>query len=47
MRCCSRCDSVVTVSYAVHGDGDGVEYLVETAELRECASQTTIVVLTH
>ena len=33
MTCCERCAGVVRWSYELAGDGDGVEFLIETGRL--------------
>ena len=44
-RCgCERCSRVLRWSYAVDGDGDGIEYLVETGHLIDGGRMTSTVV---
>ncbi len=45
MACgCDRCGGVYRWSYALDGDGDGVEFLVETALLIDGGRRTSTVV---
>lgn len=47
MTCCERCAAVARLSYELDGDGDGVEFLVETAQLRDGCETTSTVVYRH
>jgi hypothetical protein len=42
--CCARCAAVDRWSYEVDGDGDGIEFLVETGHRRDSTPVTTTVV---
>jgi hypothetical protein len=44
MGCCDRCADVRRCSYEVTGDGDGVEFLIETAHLRDGGRRASTVV---
>jgi hypothetical protein len=44
MTCCTRCDAVDRWSYVLDGDGDGVEFLVETGHLVGGGRRTETVV---
>lgn len=44
MTCCEQCPRVLDRSYEVTGDGDGVEFLVETARLIDGGRRTSTVV---
>jgi hypothetical protein len=47
MTCCERCAAVARLSYELDGDGDGVEFLVETAQLLDGCETTSTVVYRH
>jgi hypothetical protein len=44
MSCCSRCGAVYRWSYELCGDGDGIEFLIETAHLFDGERTTTTIV---
>ena len=46
MPCCDRCADVYRWTYELSGDGDGIEFLTETAHLIDGRRATTTVVLT-
>lgn len=43
--CCDRCREAYRRTYEVSGDGDGIEFLTETALLIDGGRATTTVVL--
>ena len=44
MTCCDRCAAVYGRSYELSGDGDGVEFLTEIAQLVDgCLVASTVV----
>ena len=45
MGCCDRCEDVSAFTYELCGDGDGVEFLVETARLHAGGSRESTVML--
>lgn len=45
MTCCDRCSAVFRWSYELAGDGDGVEFLVETGHLIDGGRRTSTVML--
>jgi hypothetical protein len=45
--CCARCAAVARWSYELEGDGDGIEFLVETAQLLDGCESTSVVVYRH
>ena len=45
--CCAACDSIVNLAYMVCGETDGLEYLVEVADLDDADPQVTTVALQH
>jgi hypothetical protein len=45
--CCDRCATVARLSYALGGDGDTVEFLVETAQLLDGCETTSSVLYRH
>jgi hypothetical protein len=45
MACCEVCGHVLGWTYAVCGDGDGIEFLDATARLDDGRSVTTTVML--
>lgn len=42
--CCERCASLVGLHYTVDGDGDGVEFLTQSAERYNTPVEITTVV---
>ena len=46
MTCCDRCAAVHRRSYELSGDGDGVEFLTEIAQLIDGCRLTSTVVFT-
>jgi hypothetical protein len=47
MTCCDRCASVARWTYELCGDGDGIEFLVEVAQLVDGRESTSTVVYRH
>lgn len=46
MTCCDRCGGVYRWTYELAGDGDGIEFLIETGHLIDGGRTTVEVVLT-
>lgn len=47
MTCCERCAAVERWTYELCGDGDGIEFLVEVAQLADGRETTSTVVYRH
>ena len=47
MSCCERCAAVERWTYELCGDGDGIEFLVEVAQLADGRETTSTVVYRH
>ncbi len=47
VQCCNQCATVARLEYQVSGDGDGVEYLVETNHRFDGTAQQLSVVFVH
>jgi hypothetical protein len=47
VTCCDRCAAVASRTYELCGDGDGIEFLVEIAELADGREATSTVVYRH
>jgi hypothetical protein len=43
VKCCDQCDRILSATYLLCGDGDGVEFLVEVALLRSGETAETTV----
>lgn len=44
MTCCARCEAVHRRTYELCGDGDGIEFLIETAHLFDGSRETSTIV---